>query len=64
MCSLSGNGEYCEELRKRTINVCYLKLVRWLKKIMILWMGEGDMSCGGLEIEIEVVLGELCEKFV
>ena len=69
--SLSGNeGDVCEELRKRMIDVCCLQKVRWrgqgarmlgMKRIYKLcWSGKGD-GVGSVGV---MVKEEMCEKVV
>ena len=67
---MERGGEVCEELRKRSIDVSCLQEVKCRRQdarvIGCLEIREGDISCGGLENEMELVLWEekLCEKVV
>ena len=47
--SLSGEGDVCEELKKRMPDVCCLQEVRLEGQVsrMLEW-NEGDLSCGAL----------------
>ena len=61
LCSPNGMGaEVCEELRKRMIDVCCLQEMRWREHgARMLGCRKGDISCGGLEKEMELVVWEL-----
>ena len=70
--NLSGReGEVCEELRKRMIDVCCLHEVRWRwqgarmlgmkgRRCKLWWSGKGD-GVGGVGVMVKT---ELCEKVV
>ena len=60
ICDLGGKSDICDELRK-TVDVCCLQEVRWKGQGgRMFGMDVGDLSCGGLGMDMGLVVREFC----